>query len=345
MNFIALILFISTVIINNEFETNSQIFSIILTSLPIYFELLSISYVRGLYFKFKYIVAGTAEDIFKDHLVEMNKKCEFTNFHNNFMNGCDNGKITKMYFDELNNNDLYFDFSNDVYSTEIDNVILDKNNYISKHYFKDHTFEYYSTVLGDILKITNTQHERIKSFFKIDAAEHGNLIEFIRKDKYFIIEKRTRYLDGVAHKLNYFEKIGLFILKKDKIRTNEYRLLMNDSEWFELIIPFIFYIPLFLMGLFLFIIGFSFIIPISYVFLSIFLNEKIAIMITNKLTNIGISMFNHRKSGFVIMGLKEIKVKKDYNHLKSNLLIESISRYFCVPESTIFDTNRKIIWK
>jgi hypothetical protein len=78
-------------------------------------------------------------------------------------------------------------------------------------------------------------------------ANNSNLeemIKFIKKDFYFVIKKKTKYMDGVIHKLTSCEKILIFQYFPDFEKYGiDINILSSKDNFIDLIIPFIFLIP------------------------------------------------------------------------------------------------------
>ena len=313
MNIFSLTLFIITLINNSDFNDITQIFSVILSAIPLYLEVLDACMIRGLYFKIKFLIAGTVVDLFKNQMIEINRKSEFMFYNNNFFNGCCDGNIIKMYLDQYNDLIIYHNNINELYKFRMKN---------DEHYFslntepitiKDHTLDYMKNDKNELLiQIKSIYHKNVKTYVKVFNVNQSDLEKFIKKDIYMHITNRTKYLDGVAHKLNFYEKICLHsynsIYNLEPFNKNDINKLFDDKEkFYELIIPFLAYFPLACFFLSLFPIYLLFV--FSAFFIRVFrklINDneflRILEMSFSDFSDVWFIVFNHRKTGYMVMG-------------------------------------------
>lgn len=227
--------------------------------------------------------------------------------------------IRKIFLDELNNmiiydidiDLLYLKELKEEYYNTISNIV-EENNFI----FKDHEFKYIrDDKKNNYLKVINMKNINILTIFKDIDNNHENLIEFIKNDIYTIIKKRTKHLDGVVHKLNFFEKICLFKYVVDNnilnmsIEEINNNSTDNNNSFVENVLPFIFYVPMILIILSFITIGtFLLLIPgniIKQFFCFIEVENDCLNLALYRWQRIAKNLFIYKKTGFAIMGFNK----------------------------------------
>lgn len=246
MNVLSIILFVVNLINSDDLSSPKGIFSIILTLIPIISEIYVLFSIRGYLYILKAIILQTVCDLFPDCMKELYFSTEFTNLNSAWYMGSYEGNIKKIYHNELNNFEI-INFDIRKYYKKLEDDLKDYTNHIS-YLFRSHDFNYYEDKLGNSkLKICSQSNSRMYSIWNINYKEHEDMILFIKRDFYMVINVKTSKLDGLVHKLNYFEKIILYQKHKNDIET--IKIKIDEIEDVKIKVAcFYEYIPFFLIS-------------------------------------------------------------------------------------------------